>query len=51
MLTRSSIPFWSEETDMTLLLVRSVSSFAATAACLLVAAGVYTEAHRAPDQP
>jgi hypothetical protein len=51
MLTRSSIPIWSEETDMTLLLLRSASSLAAAAACLVLAAGVYTEAHRAPDQP
>jgi hypothetical protein len=51
MLTRSSIPPWSEETDMTLSLLRAASSFAAAAGCLLVAAGVYTETHRAPDQP
>jgi hypothetical protein len=35
---------------MSVLLV-SVSSFIAVAGALLVAAGVYTEAHRAPDQP
>jgi hypothetical protein len=39
-----------KETNMSVLLV-SVSSFIAAAAALLVAAGVYTEAHRAPDQP
>jgi len=31
-------------------LIVSVSSLAAAAAGLLVAAGVYTESHRAPDQ-
>jgi hypothetical protein len=32
-------------------LIRSVSSLVAVAAGLLVAAGIYTESHRAPDQP
>jgi hypothetical protein len=32
-------------------LLRSASSLFAVAACLVFAAAVYTEAHRAPDQP
>ncbi len=31
-------------------LIRSTSALGAAAAGLLVAAGIYTEAHRAPDQ-
>jgi hypothetical protein len=38
-----------KETSMSVLL-RSASSLIAVAAGLLVAAGYYTEAHRAPDQ-
>jgi hypothetical protein len=39
-----------KETPMSVLL-RSASSVVAVVAGLLLAAGVYTESHHAPDQP
>jgi hypothetical protein len=45
-----TVPTIRKETQMTVLL-RSATSLIALATGLVLAAGVYTEAHRAPDQP